>query len=78
MRATGLDSSRHPAVPKFARKVLARTLGAMQFDPNAFARGERLRRVRSLLSYPDPDVARRAAALSSDADAWERRKGRSH
>jgi hypothetical protein len=76
LRAIGLDKERFPAVPEFARKVLAETLGGMTFDPNAFARGERLRRVQRLLAYPDKTVAERARAFAADAEAYERRARR--
>jgi hypothetical protein len=76
LRTVSLDRGRYPAVPKFARRVLAETLVGMQFDPNAFARGERLRRVRDLVAYRDPDVSQRAAAYVADAAAYKRRGGR--
>src|SRR5205814_8528946 len=60
LRTVSLDKARFPAVPRFARTVLAETLTGMEFDPNAFARAERLRRVRQLLTYPDAKVAKRA------------------
>lgn len=76
LRAIGLDKARFPAVPEFARKVLAETLGSMVFDANAFARGERLKRVKQLLAYPDRTVAERARAYVADAEAYERRARR--
>lgn len=76
LRTVSLDKARYPAVPKFARTVLAETLVSMQFDPNAFARGERLRRVKQLLAHPDAKVAGRAREYVSDADAYERRTRR--
>jgi hypothetical protein len=76
LRTIGLDKARFRAVPEFARKVLAETLGGMTFDPNAFARGERLKRVKQLLAYPDGTVAERARAFVADAEAWQRRAGR--
>ena len=72
----GLDKARFPRVPAFARKVLAETLAGMTFDPNVFARDERLRRVKGLLAYPDATVAERARSFVADADAWKRRAGR--
>jgi hypothetical protein len=53
LRAVSLDSARYPAVPRFARSVLEHTLTSMRFDPNAFARAERLRRVRELVADRD-------------------------
>jgi hypothetical protein len=76
LRAVSLDSARFPAVPRFARTVLAHTLTAMQFDPHAFARAERLRRVQQLLAYPDATVAERARAFVTDAQSYERRSRR--
>jgi hypothetical protein len=76
MRTVGLDKARFPRVPEFARKVLAQTLGSMTFDALAFARGERLGRVKKLLAYPDPTVAERARSYVADAEAYERRAGR--
>ena len=75
MRVVSLDKARFEAVPPFARKVLAETLGGMAFDPNAFAWKERLRRVKALVSYPDPTVAERARSLMADAQRYERRRG---
>jgi len=75
MRIVGTDKTRFPAVPGFARKVLAESLGGMTFDPNAFAWRERLQHVRTLLSYPDDRVSRRAGALVADAEKYERRRG---
>jgi hypothetical protein len=77
LRAVSLDSARYPAVPKFARTVLAHTLAGMQFDPRAFAWRERLRRVKQLLAYPDPKVAGRAREYVADAERYERRSRRS-
>lgn len=74
MRVVSLDKGRFEAVPRFARKVLAETLGGMTFDPNAFAWKERLRRVKALLSYPDAGVAERARSLVTDAQNYERRR----
>ena len=76
MRTIGLDRARFPKVPEFARKVLAGTLAGMSFDPNEFARDERLRRVKALLAYPDRKVAERASTYVADAAAWKRRAGR--
>jgi hypothetical protein len=76
LRAVSLDGARHPSVPRFARRVLAETLVAMPFDPNAFARAERLRRVKQLLAYPDAKVAGRAREYVADAEAYERRRHR--
>ena len=75
LRTVGLDKARYAAVPPFARKVLAETLGGMAFDPNAFAWQERLRRVKALLSYPDAAVAERARSFVTDAQNYERRRG---
>ena len=76
MRVVSLDKGRFEAIPRFARKVLAETLGGMTFDPNAFAWKERLRRVKALVSYPDATVAERARSLVGDAQRYERRSGR--
>jgi hypothetical protein len=75
MRVVSLDKGRFEAVPRFARKVLAETLGGMTFDPNAFAWKERLRRVKALLSCPDTTVAERARSLVADAERYQRRRG---
>jgi hypothetical protein len=75
LRIVSLDKGRFDAVPRFARKVLAETLGGMTFDPNAFAREERLQRVKTLLLYPDARVAERARSLVTDAQNYERRRG---
>jgi hypothetical protein len=76
LRTVSLDRARHPAVPKFARRVLAETLVGMQFDPNAFARAERLRRVKQLVGYPDEKVAGHAREYVADAERHERRARR--
>jgi hypothetical protein len=76
MRVVSLDEARFPAVRRFARTALAATLAGMTFDPDAFARGERLRRVAALAAYPDAKVAERARAFVADAKAYERRAGR--
>jgi hypothetical protein len=73
LRTVSLDRARYPAVPRFARRVLAETLVGMQFDPNAFARGERLRRVKQLVGYPDAKVAGHAREYVADAERYERR-----
>jgi hypothetical protein len=74
LRIVSLDPARFEAVPRFARKVLAETLAGMDFDANAFARGERLRRVQQLVAHPDRTVAERARSFVADAERYERRR----
>jgi hypothetical protein len=76
LRAVSLDRSRFPAVPEFARTVLTETLRGMEFDPNAFARTERLRRIQQLVAYPDAQVSERARSFVKDAVDYERRARR--
>ena len=73
LRTVSLDKARYPAVSKFARTVLREVLVGMQFDPDAFARGERLRRVKQLLAYPDAKAAAHAREYVADAAKYEHR-----
>jgi hypothetical protein len=76
LNALSTDANRHSSVRAAARAVLSQTLAGMDFDAAAFARGERLVRVRELTRHPDPKVAERARSFVTDADQYERRTRR--